>query len=126
MCYFLVYLIINNKMYKLQETNNNFRLINEKTFECIAFCIFTKIKRKGIFNKKTFTTIWDLLIIDEYRNMGLGKKFINEIINALKGRVDYIELQVKHENAIAIKLYKSFDFKIYKSTDFFFYMRKTL
>ncbi len=48
-----------------------------------------------------------------YRNKGVGKKLLSEIIHILKNdKISKIELTVSPENDIALKLYKNFGFKV--------------
>ena len=77
-------------------------------------------------DNKKYTTIWNINVDENYRNLGIGKIFMTKLIELLKPKVDIIYLQVKHENNIAIKLYESFGFKIYKNMSFYYCMKKEL
>jgi ribosomal protein S18 acetylase RimI-like enzyme len=57
--------------------------------------------------------IHSFYIDKNYRNRGIGKKLLSEVINiSKKEKVFRIELTVSPENDIALKLYKYFGFKV--------------
>lgn len=51
---------------------------------------------------------------EEYRNKGMGTKFLQQIIDSVSGDFDFIYLEVRKSNKKAIKLYENFGFKIYQ------------
>ena len=67
---------------------------------------------------KSFSTefgkpcIWleDLYIKDEYRGLGIGKKFMEFITEKYRNAI--IRLEVEKENGIAVKLYEKFGFDV--------------
>ena len=63
---------------------------------------------KGLF-------IDGLYVESEYRNQGIAKQLINEVVlEAEKREVKFIDIKVMNNNEIAKKLYNSLDFNVFK------------
>lgn len=64
-----------------------------------------------IFNR-TMYTIVNFGIISNFRSLGLGRIFLNEIINSAKvNKINDLYIRVDSDNIAAINLYKSIGFK---------------
>lgn len=58
------------------------------------------------------STIFKIIVKDEYRNKGIAKKLLEESFKILKKeKVLYMTLEVRKSNIYAIKLYESCEFK---------------
>lgn len=58
------------------------------------------------------STIFKIIVKDEYRNKGIAKKLLEESFKMLKKeKVLYMTLEVRKSNLYAIKLYESCEFK---------------
>lgn len=64
--------------------------------------------------------IMTFAIEPSYRNKGLGKFFLRELIDRLKGKVSTIQLDVRKTNLRAIRLYKSLGFKVVREREGFY------
>ena len=54
----------------------------------------------------------NFLVLDEYRNMGIGTKLLAHLVSlAINYRVINITLEVRVSNDVAINLYKKFGFR---------------
>ncbi len=55
-----------------------------------------------------------LYVKEEFRNQGIAKSLINKGLDIINNqKIDFIDINVKYENIIAIKLYESFGFKTF-------------
>jgi ribosomal protein S18 acetylase RimI-like enzyme len=63
--------------------------------------------------------IRDVFVLENKRNLGIGKKLMIETINFLKKKKKPIVLYVDPENAVAISLYKKLGFKLIFKSDLF-------
>lgn len=64
-----------------------------------------------IFNRNMYTIV-NFGIISNFRSLGLGRIFLNEIINSAKvNKINDLYIRVDSENIAAINLYKSIGFK---------------
>ncbi len=55
-----------------------------------------------------------------YRNRGLGKLFLRELIDKLRGKASVIQLDVRKTNLKAIRLYRSLGFKVVREREEFY------
>lgn len=64
-----------------------------------------------IFNRNMYTIV-NFGIISNFRSLGLGRIFLNEIINSAKvNKINDLYIRVDSDNIAAINLYKSIGFK---------------
>jgi ribosomal protein S18 acetylase RimI-like enzyme len=90
-------------------------LINEKI---IGYCISVKRLHNydGVVMDVTWKSgyIWDLFVLKEYRNMGIGTAFINDAVAYFKSiGIDKIGLLVNYRNENAKKLFEKLGFKLW-------------
>ncbi|MCQ2911869.1 MAG: GNAT family N-acetyltransferase, partial [Clostridia bacterium] len=58
-----------------------------------------------------------LYVKEEYRNMGIAKKLLNEVMNLVKEKNPmFIDINVMHGNDIAKKIYDELNFKPFRLT----------
>lgn len=58
-----------------------------------------------------------LFVKEEYRNMGIAKKLLNEVMNLVKEKNPmFIDINVMHGNDIAKKIYDELNFKPFRLT----------
>jgi ribosomal protein S18 acetylase RimI-like enzyme len=64
------------------------------------------------FKAKPYLNIHDVIIIDKFRGLGIGRRLMEKCIEISKER-DYckITLEVRNDNTSAMKLYKSLGFE---------------
>ncbi|MDR1809355.1 MAG: GNAT family N-acetyltransferase [Prevotella sp.] len=63
------------------------------------------------FTVRPMLNIHDVIVLREYRNMGVGRRLMEAIVaEGEKRRCSRITLEVRHDNAAAQKLYRSFGF----------------
>ena len=66
----------------------------------------------GILINIDIIEIMNIVVRKEYRNQGIGKKLLEElIIISKRTNLEIINLEVNIKNEIAIKLYKKFGFE---------------
>ena len=100
--------------------NNNATNVLSVIYEkdvVIGFCIssiFAPVRK----NEKNILGIEHLYISKEYRNKGIGKDFLNNIIETLSKLYNCgsVKLNVHSTNEYAIKLYTNIGFKIFSHT----------
>lgn len=66
--------------------------------------------------------ICDVLVYEQYRNLGFGKQLVSHIVHYLQIQYDKsrpIILQVSSKNTIAYNLYKNIGFEIYEQTNYY-------
>lgn len=90
-------------------------LINK---EIVGYCISVKKLHNydGVVMDVTWKSayIWDLFVLKEYRNMGIGKALINDAIIYLESiGVEKVVLLVNYWNKTAKKLFKKLGFKLW-------------
>jgi ribosomal protein S18 acetylase RimI-like enzyme len=86
-------------------------LYNDKVIGKLHFVLNTK-KRVNVFN---------FHVNSEYRNKGIGRKMIQFLKTINNGKYD-IDLEVKKDNDIAMKLYKSEGFEIARDCGYYYEM----
>ncbi|MFW5656776.1 MAG: GNAT family N-acetyltransferase [Bacteroidota bacterium] len=65
----------------------------------------------GTFAVKQFINIHDVIVLDEYRGLGVGKKIMDAIVDeARKMDCAKITLEVRSDNPVAQGLYKRYGF----------------
>ena len=65
----------------------------------------------GTFAVKPFVNIHDIVVLDKYRGIGAGKKLMEAIIEyAQKNDCGKVTLEVREDNTVAQKMYKSLGF----------------
>lgn len=58
-----------------------------------------------------------LYVKEEYRNMGIAKKLLNEVMNLVKEKnPKFIDINVMYDNDIAKKIYEELNFKPFRLT----------
>ena len=58
----------------------------------------------------------NIVVKKSYRNQGIGKVLLSELINLAKQtKLNSLVLEVNSKNEVAIKLYKKFEFKEVRS-----------
>ena len=63
------------------------------------------------FNVKSYLNIHDFFVLPKFRGLGLGKKLMKQLIEISEDRkYCKISLEVRHDNEVAQKLYKSLGF----------------
>ncbi|MGQ9470002.1 MAG: ribosomal protein S18-alanine N-acetyltransferase [Nitrososphaerales archaeon] len=77
--------------------------VAEENGRIIGYVISSVISGKGI--------IISIAVIPEFRRKGIGSKLMEESLNFLSKKVDYVELQVRISNIEAISFYKKLGFK---------------
>ncbi len=71
-----------------------------------------------LVNEEAF--IMTFAIDPSYRNKGLGKVLLKEVMGKLKGRARLLQLDVRKTNLPAIRLYRSMGFKIVRERPRFY------
>ncbi|NPA42082.1 MAG: ribosomal protein S18-alanine N-acetyltransferase [Aquificae bacterium] len=80
------------------------RFVLEDGEKVVGYAILWLIKEEAF--------IMTFAIDPEYRNRGLGKFFLKELINRLKDKTKLLQLDVRKTNLPAIRLYRSLGFKV--------------
>jgi ribosomal-protein-alanine N-acetyltransferase len=70
----------------------------------VGYIIYSVAKDKGI--------IASIGVLPDYRKKGIGQILMDNAINNLRNKVDYVELQVSVSNVVAISLYKKNGFVV--------------
>lgn len=86
---------------------------------------FSNPEKSSYFNKR-YIEIYDFKIFEKFRGQGYSKILLTMLINYLSKIVKLVELHVKEDNEIAVKLYESFGFEIYFSNSGYLSMFKRL
>lgn len=70
----------------------------------------------GILINFDVVEIMNIVVKKSYRNQGIGKSLLSELINLAKQtKLNSLVLEVNSKNEIAIELYKKFEFKEVRS-----------
>lgn len=70
----------------------------------------------GILINFDVVEIMNIVVKKSYRNQGIGKVLLSELINLAKQtKLNSLVLEVNSKNEVAIKLYKKFEFKEVRS-----------
>lgn len=70
----------------------------------------------GILINFDVVEIMNIVVKKSYRNQGIGKSLLSELINLAKQtKLNSLVLEVNSKNEVAIKLYKKFEFKEVRS-----------
>jgi ribosomal protein S18 acetylase RimI-like enzyme len=75
---------------------------------------FSDIEKSGYFSQNCIE-IYDLKILEDFRNKGYSKILLTNLLKYLSKFVKLVELHVKEDNKVAIRLYKSMGFETYFS-----------
>ena len=79
-------------------------MLNQKNGETLGFA--------GILINFDVVEIMNIVVKKSYRNQGIGKSLLNELINLAKQtKLNSLMLEVNSKNEVAIELYKKFEFK---------------
>lgn len=106
--------VVNNYFSKMINNENNILLIDIIDDKIIAYVFAKKIYDESI---DIGYLIDGLYVEQEYRNRGIAKNLINEIIKICENNnASYIDINVIYNNALAKKLYKSLEFNELKLT----------
>jgi ribosomal protein S18 acetylase RimI-like enzyme len=73
---------------------------------------FSDIEKSGYFGEK-YIEIYDFEILDGFRNRGYSKILLTKLLKYLSSIVKLVELHVKEDNKIAIRLYETMGFETY-------------
>lgn len=65
----------------------------------------------------------DISLLPEYRNRGLGTRFVQDVVTEADAKGQTTTLYVHTENP-AIRLYERFDFKIVNTTGLYYFMQR--
>ena len=66
----------------------------------------------GILINFDVVEIMNIVVKKSYRNQGIGKSLLSELINLAKQtKLNSLVLEVNSKNEVAIELYKKFEFK---------------
>lgn len=70
----------------------------------------------GILINFDVVEIMNIVVKKSYRNQGIGKVLLSELINLAKQtKLNSLVLEVNSKNEVAIELYKKFEFKEVRS-----------
>lgn len=106
--------VVNNYFSKMINNENNILLIDIIDDKIIAYVFAKKIYDESI---DIGYLIDGLYVEQEYRNRGIAKNLINEIIKICENNnASYIDINVMYNNTLAKKLYKSLEFNELKLT----------
>lgn len=106
--------VVNNYFSKMINNENNILLVDIIDDKIIAYVFAKKIYDESI---DIGYLIDGLYVEQEYRNRGIAKNLINEIIKICENNdASYIDINVMYNNALAKKLYKSLEFNELKLT----------
>ncbi len=98
----------------------NIKKGDENTFELfldeklIGQSKFSNIEKSGYFNED-YVEIYDFEILENFRSRGHSKILLTELLKYLSKIVKLVELHVKEDNEVAIRLYESLGFETYFS-----------
>ena len=106
--------VVKNYFSKMINNENNILLVDIIDDKIIAYVFAKKIYDESI---DIGYLIDGLYVEQEYRNRGIAKNLINEIIKICENNnASYIDINVIYNNALAKKLYKSLEFNELKLT----------
>ncbi|WP_457601357.1 ribosomal protein S18-alanine N-acetyltransferase [Hydrogenivirga sp.] len=88
------------------------RFVLEEGDEIVGYAVLWLIKDEAF--------IMTFAIHPERRGKGLGKSFLSELIERLRGRAKVVQLDVRKSNLPAIRLYRSLGFRIVRERDKFY------
>lgn len=88
------------------------RFVLEKDGKVIGYCFLWLIKGEAFL--MTFA------LSPEHRGKGIGRIFLERIIERLKGKAQVLQLDVRKSNLPAIRLYRSLGFKIVRERPKFY------
>ena len=107
--------VVNNYFSKMISNENNILLIDVIDDKIIAYVFAKKICDDESI--EIGYLIDGLYVEQEYRNHGIAKNLINEIIKICKNNnASYIDINVMYNNTLAKKLYESLEFNELKLT----------
>ncbi len=73
-------------------------------------------KRPSIFKVRTIGLILDTFVLEKYRNKGVGREILKEMLNWFKSKgVEYVETSVDTRNDLAKKAWRSYGFKDFRT-----------
>ncbi len=108
--------LVNNKVNLpimcFNNINLNDRFDNNPFYRCLIFAYESKVvgylSFLYMYDK---VEIEDFLVLEEYRNKGIGKELMEFLLGYSKdNNIKNITLEVRDNNAIAIKLYEKYGF----------------
>ena len=118
--------LVKIKQLCLSEESKNPRVIIEEFSKINSYCYIAEVNKQII----GYVNIWftassgyiaSICVLPEYRNIGVGKLLLKEVINESWLRdITEIILHVRISNIAAINFYKSFGF-IERGIDFHYY-----
>lgn len=107
--------IVNNYFFQIIKNKDNILLVDKIDEKIIAYIFAKRIYDNS--TEKIGYLIDGLYVEPEYRNHGIAKNLISEIINICKdNNASYIDINVVYKNLLAKKLYKSLEFSEFKLT----------
>lgn len=108
-------IIVNNYFCNIIKNKDNILLINVIENKIVAYIFARRIYDDS--SKNIGYLIDGLYVESEYRNQGIAKKLINEVIKICKfNNSSYIDINVMYKNVLARKLYNSLEFYELKLT----------
>lgn len=88
-------------------------LYNDLAYYYVAYYDSKRVGYIGSWLTMPNAEILNLFVIEEYRNIGIGKALLKQIITLCKeNKVDKLSLEVRVSNEHAIKFYESFNFYV--------------
>jgi ribosomal protein S18 acetylase RimI-like enzyme len=93
------------------ENEDSFAAVSVENEEVIGYILAKKSGRPPCFEKTDFCFITDIMIKEQYRKKGYGKKLIDAVTKWAKEKgLDRIELQVVPSNDLAYAFYHKLGF----------------
>ena len=89
-----------------------------KDEDIVGYCISVKKLHdyEGVVMDVTWNSayVWDLFVLKEYRNMGIGSALLSDVVEYLKSiGIDKIGILVNYRNENAKKLFEKLGFKLW-------------
>lgn len=80
----------------------------------VGYALGEVVYRPGIFRMKRIGFISDMFVVAKYRKMGIGKRFLDDLLRWFKlQKLTFVELQVHAKNEVGNKAWNKFGFQKY-------------
>ena len=97
------------------DSEDKLLLVAENNGKLVAYTVGEIQSRSLIFEISENGYINDVFVVEEFRKLGIARKFLSELKNWFKSKdIKYIELSVHAKNEIGIKTWAKFGFDDYE------------
>ncbi|MDI6806571.1 MAG: GNAT family N-acetyltransferase [Candidatus Aenigmarchaeota archaeon] len=100
---------------KLIRNKNGILLVCVNKNRIVGYTLGLIKNKPPVYKIKKFGLISDIFVEKDYRNKGIARKFVTELMRWFKSKqLSYTELTVDSKNRLALKVYNKLGFKEYR------------